>query len=578
MSARRAAVDDAIVPDAVPAPPSLRLLLAPRMLAVRTALRRGRAKVVILTVVTAGFWVGSFVFFERTLSYFQTITALGPVLTQRLLVMLFVSFFAVLVISNVVTALSTFYLAPEVRLLLAAPIPSRRVHDARFVETAVASSWMVVLFGLPAFFAYGVVYRASALFYLGTVVTLVPFLLIPAAIGVLVTTALVLAFPARRARDALVVATVALAAVGYLTLRLIRPERLASPSELAGFAAFLAAFDAPASPYLPTTWAAEILIALLGAQAGEPWFYLGLLATTAGVLYLVSASVVERIFLTAWSRAQEGRTRARRGWLLAQVLPRLTAPLPRVPALVLSKDITVFFRDASQWSQLLLLGALVVVYVYNFSVLPIDDGTPLAATLRDVVAFCNLGLAAFVTASVAVRFVYPSVSLEGRAWWVLRSAPVTLATLWWSKFLVAFLPLTVLGEVLIVVTNRYLGVAPGLTLIFMATLLFVIAAIVSLGLAFGAAYPRLDSNNAAQIATGFGGVVYMVTCLGLIAGVIALEAWPVARLFWQHLSAPLGPLEGIAVLLAFTGALMAPAVVTAVARRAALRSLAALQL
>ena len=32
----------------------------------------------------------------------------------------------------------------------------------------------------------------------------------------------------------------------------------------------------------------------------------------------------------------------------------------------------------------------------------------------------------------------------------------------------------------------------------------VIAAIVSLGLAFGAAYPQLDTQNAAQIATGFG--------------------------------------------------------------------------
>jgi ABC-2 type transport system permease protein len=567
------------IADAVPPPPSLRILLAPRVLAARTALRHSRTKVAILTLVTAAFWTGSFVFFERTLSYFQTITALGPMLTQRLLVMLFVSFFAVLVISNVVTALTTFYLAPEVRLLLAAPIPWRRIHDARFVETVVASSWMVLLFGLPAFLAYGVVYRAGVLFYLGTVVTLVPFLLIPAAIGVLVTTALVLAFPARRARDVLVVATVALAAIGYLTLRLVRPERLASPSELAGFAAFLAAFDAPASPYLPTTWAADILIALLGARPGEPLFYLALLTTTAGVLYFASASVVERLLLTAWSRAQEGRTRARRAPLLGRILPRLTAPLPRVPALLLTKDITVFFRDASQWSQLLLLGALVVVYVYNFSVLPIDDGTPLAATLRDVVAFCNLGLAAFVTASVAVRFVYPSVSLEGRVWWVLRSAPVPLATLWWSKFLVAFLPLTLLGETLIVITNRYLGVASELTLVFMATLLFVIAAIVSLGLAFGAAYPRLDSNNAAQIATGFGGVVYMVTCLALIAGVIALEAWPVARLFWHRIGArPLTPLETGAVAVAFASALVVTAVVTEVARRSALRSLAALQL
>jgi ABC-2 type transport system permease protein len=558
--------------------PSLRILLAPRMLAARTALRRSRTKVAILTLVTAAFWAASFAFFERTLAYFQTITALGPMLTQRLLVMLFVSFFAVLLISNVVTALTTFYLAPEVRLLLAAPVPPRRIHDARFVETVVASSWMVLLFGLPAFLAYGVVYQAGPLFYLGTVATLLPFLLIPAAIGVLVTTALVLVFPARRARDALVVATVALAAIGYLTLRLVRPERLASPSDLAGFAAFLAAFEAPASPYLPTTWAAEVLIPLLGARPGEPLFFFGLLVTTAGVCYLASASVVQRIFLTAWSRAQEGRTRARRKPLLGVLLPRLSRPLPRIPALLLTKDVTVFFRDASQWSQLLLLGALVVVYVYNFSVLPIDDGTPLATTLRDVVAFCNLGLAAFVTASVAVRFVYPSISLEGRAWWMLRSAPVSLPTLWWSKFLVAFLPLTVLGEVLIVVTNRYLGVAPGLTLVFMATLLLVVAAIVSLGLAFGAAYPRLDSTNAAQIATGFGGVIYMVTCLGLIAAVIAIEAWPVARLFWRRVGAsPLAPVERTLVALAFGLAFVLTATITEVGRRSALRSLAALQ-
>jgi ABC-2 type transport system permease protein len=563
---------------AAPRPPHLRVLLAPRLLAARNALRRGRAKAAILTFVTALFWVGSFLFFERTLAYFQTITALGPVLTQRLLVMLFVSFFAVLVISNVVTALTTFYLAADVRLLLAAPIPPRRIHQARFIETLVASSWMVMLFGLPAFLAYGVVYHAGVLFYVGTVATLLPFLVIPAAIGVLVTTVLVLVFPARRARDVLVVATVSLAAVGYLALRLVRPERLASPSEFAGFAAFLAAFEAPASPYLPTTWAAEILIALLGTRTGEPLFYLALLTTTAAVLYVASASVVERLMLTAWSRAQEGRTRARRAPLLGRILPWVTAPLPRVPRLLLAKDVTLFFRDASQWSQLLLLGALVVVYVYNFSVLPIDDGTPLAATLRDVVAFCNLGLAAFVTASVAVRFVYPAISLEGRAWWMLRSAPVPLSTLWWSKFIVAFLPLAVLGEVLIIVTNRFLGVEAGLTALFMATLVFVIAAIVSLGLAFGAAYPRLDTANAAQIATGFGGVIYMVSCLGLIAGVIALEAWPVARLFWHRLrGAPLAPLEQALVALAFGVALAVTAGVAAMARRSALRSLASLQ-
>jgi hypothetical protein len=71
------------------------------------------------------------------------------------------------------------------------------------------------------------------------------------------------------------------------------------------------------------------------------------------------------------------------------------------------------------------------------------------------------------------------------------------------------------------------------TVAFLLTLVPLMAAVVSLGLAFGAAYPRLDTQNAAQIATGFGAILYMLACLGLIALVVALEAWPVSRLLWH---------------------------------------------
>jgi ABC-2 type transport system permease protein len=558
--------------------PSLALLLSPRLLAARHALARSPLRTILLAAVTAAFWGGCFLFFTRILRFFQSVTALGPVLTQRLLVMVLVSFFVILIISNVVTALTTFYLASDVRVLLAAPISRRRLHQARFTETLVASSWMVLLFGLPVFLAYGVVYEAGALFYGAAVATMVPLLILCAAIGVLATTALVLVFPARRTRDVLVVLTVALVAGGYLTLRLLRPERLASPGELAGFVAFLTAFDAPSSPYLPTTWAAEILLPLLGQRGGDPLFHLGMLVTTAAVAYLASAGLAQALYLKAWSRAQEGETRATGGRpRLARWLGRLAAPLPRHTGLLLVKDVTVFLRDPSQWSQLLLLLALVVVYVYNFSALPIDDGTPLAATLREVVAFANLGLAAFVIAAVAVRFVYPVVSLEGRAWWVLRAAPLHLRTLWWSKFWIAFLPLAVLGEILIVVTGGFLAVDPPLTSVFMATLLLLIAAIVSLGLAFGAAYPRLDTQNAAQIATGFGGVVYMVTCLGLIAVVVALEAWPISRLFWHRFAPfPVSTSEQAAIAIAFGAVAILTLGTWAIAQRLALRHLARL--
>jgi ABC-2 type transport system permease protein len=555
---------------------SLLSLLAPRLLAARHALRRGRTRSAALGLLALAFWVGCFLFFTHVLAYFQTITALGPVLTQRLLALIFVSFFAVLLLSNVVTALTTFYGAAEVSLLLAAPLGMRRLHQVRFVETLVASSWMVLLFGLPAFAAYGVVYHAGPAFYAGTVAALVPFLVIPAAIGVIAATVIVLVFPAQRARELLLVASVTLAAGMYLVVRLLRPEQLVSPSGLAGFAAFLADVGAP-SPYLPTTWAAEVLIPLLGARAGDPLFHLALLASTAAVLYLASAGLVERVFLQAWSRAQEGRTGSGRERSLSRWLRALTAPLPRTAGLLLVKDVTIFLRDPGQWSQLVVLLALVIVYVYNFSVLPLDDGTPLAATMREMAALFNLGLTAFVVTSVAVRFVYPAPSLEGRSWWVLRTAPVRLTSVWWSKFTIAFLPLAVLGGALVAVTNRFLGVTPGLTAVFMATLLLVTAAIVSLGIAFGAAYPRFDTQNPAQIATSFGAVLYMMLCLGLIAATVGLEAWPVSRIFWHRLGGGPGGGEWVVIGLAFAGVAVLTGAAWAVGRHMGLRHLAALQ-
>jgi ABC-2 type transport system permease protein len=296
------------------------------------------------------------------------------------------------------------------------------------------------------------------------------------------------------------------------------------------------------------------------------------------MLYVVSATVVERVFLTAWSRAQTGRVRDVAGERpLSRWLERLTSPLPRIPALLFRKDVTVFLRDASQWSQLLLLFALVGIYVYNFSVLPLEDGSPLGRAMRDIATVLNLGLAAFVSTAIAVRFVYPMVSLEGRAWWILRTAPVGLSQVWWSKFWIGYLPLFGFAALLIGATNGYLEVPLLLTATFLATLVPLMAALVSLGLGFGAAYPRLDTQNAAQIATGFGAVVYMVTSLTLITLIMALEAWPTWRLL-RHYRAPepFGTGELAGFMAAYTTAFVAMAAAFVIARRAGLRALARL--
>ena len=79
------------------------------------------------------------------------------------------------------------------------------------------------------------------------------------------------------------------------------------------------------------------------------------------------------------------------------------------------KDLRVFFRDTTQWSQLILLAVLLVVYVFNIKTLPLFTGEQVPVFFVSLVVFLNQGLAGFVLAAIAARFVFPAVSLEGQA-------------------------------------------------------------------------------------------------------------------------------------------------------------------
>ncbi|MGH7789396.1 MAG: putative ABC transporter permease subunit, partial [Candidatus Binatia bacterium] len=488
----------------------------------------------------------------------------GPVLTYKLLGMVFITFFSILLFSNIVTALSTFFLSRELDRLVAAPISLRHLFYARFAETMIDSSWMMLVFALPAFLAYGVVHATGPAFYIVTALTLPPFLIIPAAVGICVTTVLVNVFPARRTKDILVLLSVVAVAMLYLLFRLVRPERLVNPEGFADFTTFLAAMRTPEWTFLPSTWAAEILFPLLGLRDGHPLFYYALLASTAAVAVMLSEAIVARLYLRGWTKAQEGRqTRITRQALWEKGFTALMAVLPLQTRIIVIKEVKTFFRDTSQWSQLILLGALVVVYVYNFSVLPLHGSPLVTFYFKNVVAFLNLALAAFVLASVAARFVFPSFSLEGRAFWLLKGAPLPPRRIWWAKFFVGAAPLLVFGEILVLATNTYLQVMPFMMWLSAATLFGMVFAIVALALAVGATYPNLDADNAAKVAASAGGLVYMILCMSFIGAVVVLEAWPVYAIFTSRfteipltVSARLGIAASFAAVIGLIGAVL----------------------
>jgi ABC-2 type transport system permease protein len=488
----------------------------------RAALFGGIGLAVGAAIFAIVFWLTS-----QLLGYEE----LGDYLVRLGLSWLFLTFLSFLAFSAIVTALSTFFLSEDLRLLLAAPVSADRLFYSRFARTLGQASWMVVTFLVPVLLAVGLARCAGPGYYLAAVLTLVAFVMIPTGFGSLVTLALVNIFPARRARDILTLMGLLFAVALVVLLRFLKPEQLLRIEALPDITGFFATLQSPVTPFLPSFWAGETLFAALTGRAD--WLHLGALWTTALGSMVVARMGFGRFYFDGWSKAQEAR-KARFTRLAG--LDRVARGLPARTALrhLFVKDLKIFLRDTTQWSQLLLLVALVAVYLYNFRVLDLDRLPYMTVFVKNVYAFVNLAMAAFVLSAVAVRFVFPSVSAEGAAFWIVRTSPVRMRDFLWSKFWIGLVPVLLLAEGLTIVSNEFLGAAPFLKAVAAVTIAFMTFALVGLAAGMGAVYPRFAAENVTQVAGSYGGIAFMVAAVLFILVEIGLVGWPSIAYLWHQ--------------------------------------------
>ena len=90
-------------------------------------------------------------------------------------------------------------------------------------------------------------------------------------------------------------------------------------------------------------------------------------------------------------------------------------------------------------------------------------------------------------------------------------SPLDPTTMLWSKYWMGTVPLLVLAISITVLTNVLLQVSPFMMAVSLATIVLYTLAVSALALTFGVFYPQFGTENAAQIPTSFGGIVYMMT-------------------------------------------------------------------
>lgn len=480
----------------------------------------------LLGFLGALFIVGDYLFFMRLLVYLNDLPfSVGEILIIQLLNTLCLMLFSMLIFSNLIASISTLFMSRDLDFLMSSPIPSRDIFTSKLVVTIANSSWMALLFGTPVFIAYGRLYFAPIEYYLALPLLLIPFFLAPAGIGVFITMSLMRFFPAKRTYQFLSFIGLVFIAGLVFFFRFLQPEKYMGkdvPDEM--IIEFVDKLKTPDYPWLPSSMMTRAINASAYSDWELYWRELTLLSLFAFAVVTLAVVVAIKIYYRGWAAGYGARESImpKKERTIYTIMRKFIAPLPDDMRAILLKDMKLFWRETGQWSQLFMLGALVVVYLFNMKNIP--HVTP---NVKNVISVMNIGLAGMVLAAVSVRFVFGTTSLEGRSFWTIHTAPINFTRFLWSKFFLYLAPLLVLSEILVVISNIFLGVDYYIMAVSGVTIFLLTIGLTGLGVGMGAMLPKFDYENIAEIGATTGAILYMMISMTFAGLAVILISRPV---------------------------------------------------
>lgn len=452
----------------------------------------------------------------------------GRPLMDRLVRMVLLAFFSMLVFSNLIIMLTTTYISREVEFLMSQPIRHRYLFFAKLVESIVYSSWAFVILSFPLFWSLG---RSREItdwqYYAWTVVMVIPYLIIPAAVGAIVALVITAWFPPRRMlRLAIVLALVGLIGAAFMQrfygLTHILRYGTGQTNELVQVMRFLGIGDIP---ILPSSWLGRGLLAAEVGNWREAGLWTAALWTSAAFGLVLCDWLAGPLYYRGWCSARtSGTTRRRRGGGLYVIFDRLLFWLPRSIRAMVNKDLTIFWRDPGQWGQLMILCGLLFIYMANLrSASGLGEFSKMIPFWQSIISMFNIGATAFVLSILTTRFVFPMLSLEGRQQWVIGLAPVPRTRIVWVKFIFSWLASVTVTMPLALLSAWMLKAEPFIYGLSVLTVLAVSMGLSALAVGLGASMPNFNEDNPSRIANGVGGTLNAVLSLVYIGTTLVLE-------------------------------------------------------
>jgi ABC-2 type transport system permease protein len=513
--------------------------------------------------------VAAYLMVERGLSYIHLTPLFGPLLTERLVFLMFFFFSVMLVISNATITGMSLFRRREMEWQVALPLPVRSIVVWKTLEGMALASWGLLVLSAPILAALGQLFHSGPLFYVLGLVGLLCLVTISANASTWVLLILVRhAQPWWWRLAAVVGAAFGILALSRFWTAVAEPR--ATGDLVGSLHKVLRHTEICMHPLLPSTWLAEVLLSSgrgLEAQAG--FFLLALLAN-AFFAMLVTARLGQALFVPAWHRVMSATPRGRPSggldwfqkdppWVPGR-LGRSLLRVDRASYALLVKDARTFLREPAQWGQCLLVFGLLLMYSANLRHLGYDLQNPFWTL---VVSHLNLLVCCLALSTLTTRFVFPQFSMEGRRLWILGLSPLSLDRVLSLKLRMIGGILALITASLVIVSSLSLQLPPRRAVFFCGAVILQSYGLTALSLSLGTLLPNFREPNPARIISGFGGTVCLISSFMYIFASAVIMALPDA-MGWHLTVIKKATLSSNEVVLGEIGAWIGVAILTIV--------------
>lgn len=479
------------------------------------------------------FAVGAFLFSQNLIRFLLVDINVGLFLLHEFISMIFFIFFMSVNLGNIIVSYSTLYKSDEVNFLLTKPILPSKIFFLKFLDNFFYSSSTLIMVLLSMLGGYVAYFKINILGFLLLLLNFFPFMFSAGSLGVIILLIIIRFANRFSMRKVFAALGVSYFMIIVLFFKINSPLSLVS-SIMKHYPfydrdTYFGEFLPPIVKWLPNNWLSQSAYRIIKNDVSGLIGFTYLQIVLSLLLFLIALYLGHKWYFKTWllNSKMTSDLNANRKISKPFFAFEKISILKSQTESIIKRDLLLFLREPSQVIHSLVLLFLIVIFILSVSGMKfVGLGNYYLQTMIYLSVFLfNL----FFISTLSLRFIFPLISLEGLAYWKLKSAPVKANSFIKNKLIVLSSIILIIGAGVSLFSNYKFGFLH--TIFSLTVTLFASAAIISINFGMGGIFSNYKEKNAIRLSSSQGATLSFLSNIVYMLFLIVMLFKPVSQLF-----------------------------------------------